>query len=229
MATAAAVDVFPTPPLPPKKTKRSDTPFLGCSSSSSPPETPFCSPAGAATLFSERTPPLPLLLLLLPPLMPWAAGGPRGAAAGRVDAGERCCCLDELVARRKAVAEGENLRLAVDVTSVEREGEITKPVVLLAVRYARERRAAGKDCDLRRADGCGMLLWIFSPDSQCSFSSPSLPPIGTVFPRYGPLRFSPVNAVEAAGNTSRGVPANQKMRRHPYQSCGAARAHAKQR
>lgn len=56
IATAAAVDVFPTPPLPPKNTKRSVMPFLGYSSSLSPDT--FSSPAGAATLFSAEAPPL---------------------------------------------------------------------------------------------------------------------------------------------------------------------------
>ena len=55
IATAAAVDVFPTPPLPPKNTKRSLTPFLGYNSSLSPDT--FSSPAGAATLFNAEAPP----------------------------------------------------------------------------------------------------------------------------------------------------------------------------
>lgn len=38
--------------------------------------------------------------------------------------------------------------VVVDVTSDERDGASTKAVVLLAVMYARERRAAGKDCDI---------------------------------------------------------------------------------
>lgn len=46
-----------------------------------------------------------------------------------------------------------------DVTSDERDGASTKAVVLLAVMYTRERRAAGKDCDI--LSGCGGMCSFF--------------------------------------------------------------------
>lgn len=46
------------------------------------------------------------------------------------------------------------------VTRDERDGASTKAVVLLAVIYARERRAAGKDCDIILSGCDGMCLSV---------------------------------------------------------------------
>lgn len=185
IATAAEVDVLPTPPFPPKKTKRSFTPFLGCNSSSSPPETPFSSPAGTATLLSDRTPPaaaLPLLLFL--PSVDRA-----GAAAKRVEPGERCCCCcrEEVVARRWAAAGSRARRPVAAVTRDERDGASTKAVVLLAVIYARERRAAGKDCDIILSGCDGMCLSVLCHGRRCFSVFLSFPSRGPASQRPRPF------------------------------------------
>lgn len=131
IATAAAVDVFPTPPLPPKNTNRSLTPFLGYSSSPNPDET--LSIPGAATLLSDAE-----TTLVREITRDLSLDQPT------VDTKEFEPLVDPDVKKWRVL-------LIKQIGSVRRtlivaaRGKMENALVLLVAKQAKERRAAGND------------------------------------------------------------------------------------
>lgn len=137
MATAAAVDVFPTPPLPPKNTNRSLTLFLGYSSSFNPDET--LSIPGVATLLSDTEAVL-------------VRGITRDLSLDQltVDAEEMKLFVGPEFKKWRVLLIKQIGRVRRTLIVAAR-GKMNDALVLLAVKQANERRAAGNDRGRRDA------------------------------------------------------------------------------